>query len=267
MIDPSLSPENHSRPPLLFESRAALELTRMLVPLVGSHVRPTPTRSASPIIIAPGFGADDRYTRPLRSYLRLQGYRADGWGLGKNLAGIDIEHVIDDISAAWQVPAKEDYRGEGSVPLLCDRLVDRIRERHREIGQRISLIGWSLGGFIVREAARELPDVVDRVITMGAPVIGGPKYTAAARFFRRRGADLDFIEAAIEKREARPITQPITAIYSKSDAIVSWPAAIDHFSKNVQHIEVNATHLGMGFNPAIWDHIVEALESDSTHRS
>lgn len=48
-------------------------------------------------------------------------------------------------------------------------------------------------------------------------------------------------------REERPIPQPITAIYSKSDAVVSWPAAIDHRSRKVTHIEVNAAHLGLVF--------------------
>lgn len=58
------------------------------------------------------------------------------------------------------------------------------------------------------------------------------------------------------------ITQLITAIYSKSDAIVSWPAAIDRFSEDERHIEVSGTHLGMGFNPTIWAHIVAALASE-----
>ena len=39
------------------------------------------------------------------------------------------------------------------------------------------------------------------------------------------------------------------------------PATIDRFSERVRHIEVNATHLGMGFNPTIWGHVVSALES------
>ena len=95
---------------------------------------------------------------------------------------------------------------------------------------------------------------------MGSPTIGGPKYTAAASFFRIRGMDLDWIEAEIAGRERQPITQPITAIVSKSDGVVSWQAAWDHHSPNVQHIEVRAAHLGMGFNPTIWGHVTEALE-------
>jgi L-rhamnose isomerase len=95
---------------------------------------------------------------------------------------------------------------------------------------------------------------------MGSPTIGGPKYTAAATYFRRRGMDLDWIEEEIKKRESRPIRQPITAIFSKSDSVVSWQATIDHHSENVTHVEVDAAHLGMGFNPTILAHVVSALE-------
>ena len=261
MNSTSTTLSTHRRPPVLYEARAAIDLARMLVPLAGSYVRRRPPRSASPILVAPGFGSDDRYTRPLRSYLNRLGYRAEGWGLGTNLAGIDIPHQPDDISPIWDFEAGPSYRGEGSVPLLCDRLIERVKGRHEELGESITLIGWSLGGYLVREAARELPDVVDRVITLGSPVVGGPKYTAAAPFFRKRGLDLDWIERLVEKREAKPIRQPITAIYSKSDAIVSWRAAIDQYSDRVRHVEVNASHLGMGFNPTIWEQIVAALES------
>jgi hypothetical protein len=46
-----------------------------------------------------------------------------------------------------------------------------------------------------RGAARERPAEVARVITLGSPVIGGPKYTAVADVYRRQGYDLDAIEA------------------------------------------------------------------------
>jgi fermentation-respiration switch protein FrsA (DUF1100 family) len=220
-----------------------------------------PEASASDLllIVVPGFGSGDAYTAPLRHHLKQSGFRAEGWGLGTNRAGVDLPHTLDDLSDSWEFEAKPNYRGEGAVAYLCDRLKDRVQQRHAETGCRIALIGWSLGGYLAREAARDLPQIVDRVITMGSPVIGGPKYTAAADFFRRRHMDLDWIEAQILKRDKRPIEQPITAIFSKSDGIVSWRAAIDHHSKNVQHIEVDAAHLGMGFNPAIWSHVLEAL--------
>ena len=56
-----------------------------------------------------------------------------------------------------------------------------------------------------------------------------------------------------------PIEQPVTAIYSKSDAVVDWPATIDRFSPNVEHIEVDAAHLGLAFNRRVWDLVLQAL--------
>ena len=250
-----------SRRSLLLETRTVIDVAKMMGPLFTAQFRPPHISRRSHVIVVPGFGSDDRYTAPLRHYLGRLGYQAEGWGLGRNLAGVDLAHTLDDLSEGWQVSRKSDYRGEASVPYLCDRLVERVRARHTRIGKPITLIGWSLGGYLAREVARDLPEVVDQVITMGSPTVGGPKYTAAAGFFRKRGMDLDWIEREIRNREARPIRQPITAIFSKTDAVVSWKAAIDRYSDKVCHIEVDAAHLGMGFNPTIWAHIVDSLEA------
>lgn len=246
---------------MLLESRAALDVARMLAPLAASSVRKTPEDTRTLAIVVPGFSSGDSYTLPLRRYLKRQGFRAEGWGLGTNLAGTNLEHSQDDLSERWDFTRREDYRGEAGVPYLIDRFYDRVVERHGDTGRKISLIGWSLGGYIAREAARDLPDIVERVITLGSPTVGGPKYTAAAPFFDKRGMDLDWIEEEIARRESQPISQPITAIFSKTDAIVDWNAAVDQYSPNVNHIEVDAAHLGMGFNPKIWSHVVDAMRS------
>lgn len=221
--------------------------------------------NALPIIMFPGFASDDKYLLPLRAYLKRLGYKAEGWGLGRNLAGANYEHSPLDLDARWGEDIAdrfnlEDYRGEASVPYLCDRAIERVQQRSKELNSPVVLVGWSLGGFVAREVARELTDQVHQVITFGSPVVGGPKYTSAAGVFKARGQDMDFIEEEIDKREERPIQQPITAIYSKSDGIVSWQAALDHSSPNVEHIEVNAAHLGMGFNREVWKLVLEALD-------
>lgn len=246
---------------LWLETRALLDVAKMAAPLISVTLKRPPAEKGTPVIVVPGFGSDDRYTKPLRHYLTRRGFAAEGWGLGKNMAGVDLAHSLDDLSENWQVENRDDYRGEASVPYLCDRLTERVRARQVELGEPISLIGWSLGGYLAREAARDLPDKVDRVITLGSPIIGGPKYTAAAPFFQKRGLDLDWIEQEVLKREARPIQQPVTAIYSKSDAIVSWHATVDHHNENVKHIEVDGAHVGLAFNPTVWAHIIEALEA------
>lgn len=252
---------------------AMLREWRVLADLWSSRAywraRPGQTNAAqSAVMVLPGFGSGDLATRPLRQFLSQQGYTALGWGLGTNRAGLDIAHGPEDIEADWMELTKDrQYRGEGSVPLLCQRARDQVRARSQELGQPLHLVGWSLGGFIAREVARDIPHHVRQVITLGSPVQGGPKYTAAAPLFRQRGQDLDWIEASIAARTANPIQVPITAIISPSDAIVSPAASRDDHSPQVEHIEHDAAHLGLGFNPMIWQIILEQLHRrrESSH--
>lgn len=253
------SPAPPSRSLFFLESRAALDAARMLSPLVRASLSPKAAPAEFLVIVVPGFGSGDRYTAPLRRYLKRKGFEAEGWGLGTNLAGTNLPHQQSDLSDRWEFEHRENYQGEAGVPYLIDQFYERVLARHRETGRKISLIGWSLGGYVAREVARDMPEIVDRVVTMGSPVVGGPKYTAVATLFGRSGQDLDWIEEEITRREKTPISQPITAIYSKTDGIVSWEAAIDHFSPAVRHIEVDAAHLGMGFNPRIWQEVIGAL--------
>lgn len=248
-LDVPLSPP--TRGAMLRETRAVLDLLRMAPALLRPSCRLAAERTRR-ILVLPGFGADDRATWPLRRYLARRGHRVEGWGLGRNLAGLDIPHRLEDVSAGWRFAPRATYRGEAGVPLLCDRVVARVRERSRQHGEPLVLIGWSLGGTIAREVARELPEAVARVVTLGSPVRGGPKYTAAARLFRERGMDLDWIEREVEKREATPIRVPVTAIVSPSDGVVGLGAAIDRRNPRVEHVALDAAHLGLCVNPDVW---------------
>lgn len=221
------------------------------------------TLRTAPVITLPGFGAGELSMRALRSYLGRFGVQSEDWGLGRNLAGLDIPHRLEDISAGWELEPLEQYRREGGVSLLCDRMVERVRLRASETGQRFTLIGWSLGGTIAREVARDAPECVERVITLGSPVVGGPKYTAAADRLTRGGLDLDWIERQVERRSTRPIAPPITAIVSPSDGVVGYGAAIDNKPGSIEHRVIDISHLGMPINPRVWDVIVDVLATTS----
>lgn len=258
-----INPPKRSK--FILESRAIFDATGMLFKLARNKLRTTEQNQHQPtIILLPGFGSDHRYLKPLGTFLKQQGYQTEDWGLGFNLAGQNLKHTLADISSNWDITPKADfdpdnYRGEGGVPYLCDLATKKISQRASELDNQVILLGWSLGGYIAREVARDLPNQVAHVITLGAPVIGGPKYTAAARYFNKKGFDLDWIESESRKRDQKPIQQVITAIYSKSDAIVDWRAMIDKVNPNVLHICVNSAHLGMGFSPNVWDLILRAL--------
>ncbi|MEM1022974.1 MAG: alpha/beta hydrolase [Myxococcota bacterium] len=188
-------------------------------------------RGHANVVVVPGFMTGDSVTFVLRRTLARLGHRVDGWGLGLNL---------------------------GRVESVLPRVAGLVRRRARQ--GRVDIIGWSLGGFMAREVAREAPALVRQVITMGSPIVGGPKYTTTHRFFReRRGLDLDVLEQELLLRDRRPIEVPITALFSRSDGVVCPAACIDRVSPKVEHVEVQCAHTGFGFSPEVYEVITERL--------
>lgn len=207
-----------------------LELPRLLMRL--PQLARQPRGRGEPVLILPGFGAGDVSTLMLKSYLRLLGYRARGWGLGRN---------------------------GGEANELMVRVSQRAMALAHHHGGKIHLIGWSFGGYLARELARERADLIDRVVTLGTPVIGGPKYTVLARSFQQRGIDVDAIAAAANARNEICLRPPVTAIYSRQDTVVAWQACIDSNGRNVEHVEVATTHFGFGFCPEVYKIIAQRL--------
>lgn len=185
-------------------------------------------------MLLPGYGTDEAAMRPLGRYLRFLGYDVYDWGLGRNL---------------------------GKVNEYTQLVGDRVRELHDELGGvSLTLIGWSLGGVIARETARLFEPFVREVITLGTPILGGPKYTAAAeRFAKANNLDLDAFEKEVHARNSAGIRQPITSIYSKLDGVVGWRASIDVYNEHARNIEVSSSHFGIGANGRVWQLIAETL--------
>lgn len=223
-----------SRLMLVLEARAIVEYVALKASL-RSLRRRAPRGQGEPVLVVPGFGADDSYTTSLRSFLSSIGYRARGWGLGRN---------------------------RGRVSALVPRVVDRAAELAAESGSAVMLVGWSLGGYLAREVARERPDLVNRVITLGAPVVGGPKYTASAPMYTKRGYDLDEIEATVARRESKPLTVPVDAVLSRSDGVVAWRACVDHLNPRVTHHEVASSHLGFVCSPVVFRLVARLLAGE-----
>jgi pimeloyl-ACP methyl ester carboxylesterase len=219
-----------SRLGLLREPLGALELPRLL--WRAGDLAGAPRGAGEPVMVLPGYSASDASTFLLRSYLRLLGYSVFGWGLGRNT---------------------------GDVPALIPRVAQSVATLANQTGQRVRLIGWSLGGYLAREAARERPRAVERVVTLGSPVVGGPKYTVVGRYYARQGYDLDEIEAEVAKRDRTPLEIPVTAVYSRADGVVAWRACIDSTNAGVEHVEVTTTHLGLGFSPEVYRIVAERL--------
>lgn len=219
-----------SRNAAMREGLTAFEPARLALNSV--RLARQPRGDGRTVFVLPGFGASDTSTVPLRTYLQALGYDARGWGLGRN---------------------------DGDVPSLVARMIVRVRRLVERSSNPVPLVGWSLGGVICREVAREHPELVEQVITMGSPVVGGPKYTRVGEIYRRRGADVDAIAARVAERDTRPIRVPITAIYTKSDGVVAWRACIDTSSPDVENVEVHTTHLGLGVHHEVLVEVARRL--------
>jgi pimeloyl-ACP methyl ester carboxylesterase len=222
-------PGRPDRSELWKEWRLLPELVRL--GLATPALRRLPRGDGGPVLLIPGWKAPEATMAPLRRYLAWLGHDARHWGLGRNRG-----------------------RPEADTERLAQRVVALVAKGRRPV----TLIGWSLGGAIAREVARLVPGSVAQVITYGSPVVGGPTHTVGASRWglddcariARRIAELD---------ASSPLRVPVTAIFSRSDEIVSWPACIDRVSPRVRHFEVWSTHVGLGIDPAVWTVIARSL--------
>ena len=205
-----------------------------------------PHGDGSAVITVPGFMGTDLYLRELHSWLRRIGYRSYVSEIGRNADCFD---------------------------LLVDRLLQTIQKAYDETHGIVHLIGHSLGGVLVLSAASLRPDIVDSVITLGAPFRGirsHPVVMEMSRIVRERiraaqgdqsrpacftgYCDCDAVAAL---QIACPHTIRHTAVYTKTDGIVDWRACVN--DDPATNVEVQSTHIGMVFNPWVYELIANRL--------
>ena len=227
--------ERPSRLATFLELRAPLDWATLL--LRAPQLLKAPRGDGRPVMLLPGYGTDEASMRPLGGYLSYLGYDVHEWGLGRN---------------------------GGHVDRYTQEIGQKTRELYDTPGEPLTLIGWSLGGVIARETARLFASCVREVITLGTPVLGGPKYTAAAeRFAAQAQIDLDEFEKEVHARNSIGIRQPLTCIFSKSDGVVGWRASVDTYNAHARNIEVKSSHFGLGANGRVWRLIADILAESS----
>ncbi len=185
------------------------------------------------VLVIPGFLTGDWATKGLIKWLNAIGYAASGWGSGLNLG---------PTSSALE---------------RCETLLDEACERS---GKKVTLIGRSLGGLFVRELAKDEPDKVVRVITLGTPVrfpVATPLSPVAEML--AGNFDPEFVKRRPDLLRNPP--QPTTAFYSRKDGIVPWRACLIEEGPIAENVEVDSPHTIMGSNPQAMRIIAERLAS------
>lgn len=239
-MDAALAPANTSmRAPSLWlaftePQRAWFELGSLVA--ASPLLLTTPRGDGHPVYVLPGFMASDQSTLVLRRFLDQRGYHSVPWGFGRNL---------------------------GPRDQLFDAMLARIEQIYAEHDDRkVTLLGWSLGGIYARELARRLPQRVRQVITLGSPFghAGGGTNAQVARLFESlNGGSRERIAREFLRDARTPPPVPSTAIFSKTDGIAHWRSCIERRGAQVDNVEIVASHIGMGFNPAVFFVIADRL--------
>jgi triacylglycerol lipase len=244
------------------EGSAALEVARFVRRsradrrLRGStpYADPHRTHGLEPVLLVPGFMAGDATLKGMSAMLRGAGYRT--------------------------------YRSQIHVNVGCTReAADRLERRLESIairrGRKVSIVGHSLGGMLARGLAARRPDLVQGIVSMGSPIMApgavhgvlawdAEMLTRLARagFGGLMSEDCIAGECARSSfEETQRALDPevgFTAIYSQRDGIVDWKACIDPAA---QAVEVPTSHLGMAFDPVVFDAVREALDGQQVMRA
>ena len=182
-----------------------------------------------PLMVIPGFLATDRTTLGLQRALARAGYRVTGWGLGQN-------------------------RGVRADTLRS--ILARIEAFGR--GRPVILLGWSLGGIYAREAAKLRPDLVAKVVTLGAPFSGDRRNNNVWRLYEliaRHPVDSPPIGG--DPSVKPPV--PTLALWSRRDGIVAVCAARGEPGEADRDQEIDCSHMGFAVSARAYPQVVEAV--------
>lgn len=207
----------------LLEMRALLE--------IGSHQllrrrleRFSPSGDGHPVLMLPGFLGADGSTAGLRKYLNRIGFTAHPWQQGRNPG------FRRDVFECLQI---------------------RLRELSEAHQRKVSLIGHSLGGIYSRALARQHPDLVRQVITLGTPFNIDQTATelgAVGRLYTRLNPQAREESSFQMTLAAATPEVPSTAIYSQGDGIAPWQLCMDIEGRNTENVRVPGSHTAMPFN-------------------
>ena len=184
------------------------------------------------VMLLPGFGAHPIRMRWMARHLERAGHTAKKWGLGYNL---------------------------GATESRFRQVEQRLVDLYRRTGEPIHLVGWSLGGVMAREIAKQHPDKVAKVITMGSPFSGSPRANNGWRAYQAiAGHRVDEPEFDAIPSEKPPVET--IALWSPRDGVVSPRSACGRPGERDRTICLRCTHMGFVNTPEAIETVLRELD-------
>jgi len=165
--------------------------------------------------VIPGFFASDRTCSELRQALGAAGWRTFPWDLGLN---------------------------KGAHADTLRHIRQRLEVIHD--GTPILLVGWSLGGVYAREVAREVPELVRAIVTLGSPFSGDPHMNNVWRLYEWVAGHRVDRPPVPHFPDKPPV--PTLAIWSVKDGIVAKRAARGLEGERDKEVEIGCSHMAFG---------------------
>jgi len=206
-----------------------------------------PHGNGEPVVVVPGFMGTDLSLMELFWWLGRIGYRPYYSGLGVNLDCPDAS---------------------------SDLVLGTVRRAAEETGQRVHLIGHSLGALIARSVTFEHPELVDLLISMAAPfnevAYVHPVLIESMSAVRRRGGShLTWNLSATcfsghctcrftgnIMRPRRP-TFRRRALYAEGDGLVSPESCMEEEPE--YNVGIATSHYGIVYNSDAYRTVAESL--------
>jgi len=171
------------------------------------------------VMLLPGFGTHPVRMRRMAQSLESAGHTVKKWGLGFNF---------------------------GPTPENFAALEARVTALHRRHGEKIVLVGWSLGGIFAREIAKLHPEAVAKVITMGSPFSGSPKANNAWRIYHLiTGHSVERPPVVVDIAAKPPV--PTVAMWSPRDGIVSPRSSCGRPGERDRAVALRCSHIGFAW--------------------
>ena len=179
--------------------------------------------SDTPVLVIPGFATNDAYMSVLRDRLAEKGHIVYGWNYGLNT---------------------------GATPEVAEQLKERIEKISQENnGQKVSLVGYSLGGVFAREFARHYPDKIDRVVTLASPFglqdadgKTDKRILETQKIFAGLAGSTEIADA-----KASP-NVPTTSLFALNDMMVNWKNSVSNSAEQSENIVIKGLHPALPFS-------------------
>lgn len=199
-----------------------------------------------PVLLVPGFLSGDFALTALSDGLRERGH----WTSGSHIAP-----------------------NAGCTLAMADAVEQRLLHVAQRTGHKVAVVGWSRGGTLGKLVAMRRPELVAELITLATPNLDPLAVNATLAFQIQvltllqslglpgvMGVDCIAGDCARQVRDQLrgdfPAGVRYLAAYTLTDGVIDWRACLD---PEAEQVEVDATHMAMGADPAVVRLVTERL--------